>query len=331
MTTIAELVAIQDQLVFADAQKWSVGIEASLGAFGCCFTAIVIYATLRQPKTAQSIIILAMCASDFVMCFTVMLFGSYNLSKGRYAVGIVGCYLNAFVVVSGCFLSLLSLFLFTLDRYMTIIYEKALSVKKSRILVLLIAFASLVMPTVAISMPKHEYLICLQPSMQICSIAWYSFNPEFLWLYVPSLGVLVLCIMCILVAYTHIIYHLRILKSQLNAMATTQSHAFLYDDQQLIKKEKKVFQKAVALTVLFIICWTPYVVGVVVQMITREPLSEIFDAFGTTCASLNSVLNPVLLYLFDPKTREHVKELLTLKKSSHGVNLVMASWDVLKK
>ncbi|KAI8909230.1 hypothetical protein EDD86DRAFT_267863 [Gorgonomyces haynaldii] len=329
MAAIAEFAT--QSFAFESVQYWAVGAECLLATCGVLLSIIVVIATLRQQKSAANVIVVTMCVSDLMMCLSISCITAYNLSQGRFALGKLGCFANAFIVISGCFLSLFSLFLLTIERYLTIVFQSPLSAILARRLCAAFAFISVIIPATALLLPERDILICLQASMQICSVAWWTLDIRFAWLYVPSLGILVICFLMMVFCYSHITLQYLTIKKQfepeVNSTSAVRSTQRKSVRSTVSSKEKALFIKSVAISTLFLTCWTPYFCGIIMQMVTKEHASPLFDALATLAASTNSALNPVFLYAFDARTRTHVHDLLGYRKSSE---LVYASWDVLK-
>ncbi|KAI8913454.1 hypothetical protein EDD86DRAFT_200565 [Gorgonomyces haynaldii] len=329
MTTLGEYVPFQLQLETSD--MIFVGFESALMLFGTIMTLVVLIATARQTMTSSSIHIMTMCVADFMLCSTLFVCTTYNLSLKSFALSVTGCYTLGYLVVLTCYMSVLALVSFTIDRYCAIVYQRPMSLKSAYLLSFGMISVSLLIPTISILLPERSTLFCVSPSKAICTVAWWFPDEHHLWLYLISLVSLFLSVIFMILCYTRIylIFKRQQLSQNLSALRSTQEKS-VRSNKSMPAKEKQLMIKAIAVTGLFCFTWSPYFIMICTEMILQKPVDPVLDQICVLCAIANSALNPVFLCLFDVRTRSHLFQLLgwTIKKPENQSRLSWENVDV---
>jgi hypothetical protein len=64
----------------------------------------------------------------------------------------------------------------------------------------------------------------------------------------------------------------------------------------------------------FLILWTPIFAKIFIEIITRQPVGAIFDAFCATGVITHSAVSPVIMYFMDHRIRQSVRQVYFTKK-----------------
>jgi hypothetical protein len=64
--------------------------------------------------------------------------------------------------------------------------------------------------------------------------------------------------------------------------------------------------RAIMLTASFFLCWTPYMLKMITELVTKKPTSALFDGIAATAAMGSSCMNSVLLITLDARIRRRV-------------------------
>ncbi|KAI8911167.1 hypothetical protein EDD86DRAFT_265532, partial [Gorgonomyces haynaldii] len=297
-----------ESLLLDDTDKIAVITLIVVSIFGLVWTIIVSIAVSKQPKSASNVFLLTLCFADGVVCFISLFYSLYDLPQSRFATGRTGCIIHTFLSLWSCWLSVYSLLALTIERYMAIMYQKTISINTAYVWSAVMIIGSMVVQTVILSLNMEDTLFALQPSKLACAVSWWVIDTPHLIIDTIVLGTGVICMSGMIIAYTSIVlryFQLRKTASEIHYDSfAAKSVPVMEEDKQLTKKERRLLVKAIAMTGWFNICWGPYLVGVIVQMLTRTPVSRQVDAFLNIAVLFNSAFNPVLLYIFDARTKE---------------------------
>jgi hypothetical protein len=83
--------------------------------------------------------------------------------------------------------------------------------------------------------------------------------------------------------------------------------------QGISTDERRLLLKSISICAAFFTAWTPYLLKILIEFATSNPVSGEFDAFCCLCCSTNGSFNAGLLFLFDKRIRKHVLKLLRIK------------------
>ncbi|KAI5091346.1 chemokine-like receptor 1 [Silurus meridionalis] len=238
---------------------------------------VIWIAGFKMKKTINTTWYLSLAISDFIFCATLP-FNTFYIATEDWIFGHFMCRLTSFVMFLNMFSSIFLLVIISMDRCIAVMFpvwaQNQRTIKKASLIVLLawVLSVSLSMPSAIFRDVQHHldrtrchnnyFIIDSHKYIAIC-----RFISGFL---IPFLF--------IMVCYLFIIFKLRG-----NQMA----------------KSTKPFKIMTALIVTFFFCWMPYHTFVLAELNQSLPTKIIIYGLriGTSMASANSFLNPIL-YVF---------------------------------
>ncbi|KAF4074609.1 hypothetical protein AMELA_G00241280 [Ameiurus melas] len=246
-------------------------------ALGIAGNGLVIWiAGFKIKKTVNTVWYLSLAVSDFLFC-AFLPFSIVYIVKHEWDFGLFMCKFTSFILFLNMFSSIFLLLIISVDRCVVVMCPVwAQNQRTIRRALVMVALAWII--SVLLSLPAAFFRdITISHSKHIC---YYNYKHDeehtavvvcrFIFGFVIPLLIIIIC------------YVLITRKLKNNQMA----------------KSKKPFKVMTALIAAFFICWMPYHVF---QLMELNPNSakilSIGQIFGSTLASANSFMNP-LLYAF---------------------------------
>ncbi|KAI8906933.1 hypothetical protein EDD86DRAFT_256301 [Gorgonomyces haynaldii] len=262
-----------------------------MGFIGSLLIAVVIVAILRNEKTPSMLLLLLLCSADWMLCFSVFVFGVIHLKSNGFSTGKIGCAIFATISLASCMWSMSALAMIAYERHLIFFEKKRLDTKTViRAIAFLVVFGLVLIlwPTLL----GNFEIFALQPAKVICALPFFSHR-------ILPLMDSILCVVNIILAaswigyvYTRIIFeYLQVKNMQVSSLTA--------DDELVQKKpvkETKVLKSCLAITLLFII-W---------ELVQGFPVNPRIEIICNTFALLNSCLSPIFLYMFDQRIRSHI-------------------------
>ncbi|XP_022079529.1 melanocortin receptor 5-like [Acanthaster planci] len=258
--------------------------------------------TSIQPTTKICMVSLTM--ADLIFA-TVRTFDLLELFAVRWLLGDFPCLVHGVTSNVSGFMSIFSILLLTLDRYVTILYPLRYSTVVTELRTKILACAMWVISTAFVVClfavnPKHT--ICDGPH-QLCSwepLAWIKYFIT---------GIISLTLATIFVLYLHIFL---IAHKQARRIAVDQAG----NGQGGQRINTRCITTIIIITGTLVITWTPTAVRIMIQS-TKQKASEqeIYTAFLFTNMTLilqisNSWINVVIYYLRNKEFRQALQGLL---------------------
>lgn len=272
------------------------------GGFGVIIDFILLFALLKQRDIPlDSRFVVSCIAGDLI--FSLMLFvdGWIGLHYGGWALGPFGCSANAAILIFSGGVSLLSVLGLAAYRYIVAVRSVDVRDKQANMAIAAIWFGLLFLIAVfavylytSTDRESAGKLISLQ-SAGYCYVAMSEPN------YMNIIGSTLISLSIIgpmilqAVAYWQIVlFYLRHAKNR-----TSKRNA----------KEKKLIEKAVALTVTFSVCWIFFGIKCLYELISQKEVPFWFECISVVFACLIPFLNAVILIKYDAKVRNNIVEL----------------------
>ena len=169
-------------------------INTILLFLGLVMETLVIVSILRiRQKTVDTLFILSLCCAD--LCFNLYMFPSFIiiLSKGGWStgttiliygtaliqiIGVLGCKLTNSTIIATHAISILSVTFITLNRYLLIIWKKAIT-RYQALAMIAIAWISLpcVISIYGTNKERSDISVGIEPSFLYCFMDFTSTNP----------------------------------------------------------------------------------------------------------------------------------------------------------
>ncbi|KAI8908907.1 hypothetical protein EDD86DRAFT_206382 [Gorgonomyces haynaldii] len=283
MSTIDQFATFPASFYKFDTEDYiSVSIHFLTAISGSIMVIIVLVAMLRHKASPSMLLLLSLCWADLLFCFNNTVYGFIDLMSGAFSTGPIACLINGLNIHWSCFLSVFSLLAITLERYMTVIYQKPMTMRQAWIAVAVMVFSAFMIPMIPIFGNSWGYVYAMQPAKQICTIAWWVITPFNIFEDVISLGTLMACVNMMAFGYGQIVKIYIESNRRVSSIAKTQNSAHQSVSPtgktptantgekkmfEFTPNEKKILFKSLAITGLFLTCWTPYLVVVSCMMV----------------------------------------------------------------
>lgn len=242
--------------------------------------------------------------ADFAFSTTLITLHIKHLIAGGWSSGKMGCIVSAGLSMTIVSVSVLSMVAISAERYLSIFYAVNLSNSHFMIILSGIWLAPLgVGPlTWLVNMDMIGDYILLQNGKSTCmaNFGGRSFVGRFISC--AYLVCLFLSIAWVVYAYVKIyVYYTRANRKK-NKGANVKK----------AKLERELLIKCMSLSIVFLVCWIPFLLYTFYMLITGDQPSPTFTSLCATNSVLNSALNPMLLLVFDSRIRSEVVEVFSV-------------------
>ena len=146
--------------------------------------------------------------------------------------------------------------------------------------------------------------IALQSSKYYCMINFTTTDPATLAIAGIILFVLAFNYVFIVYAYSCII---SVFKASPRKKGNKRENA---------SSERLLIEKAVAFSAAYMVCWFPYILKIIFEMATKEPVSFEYDCICDLAGCTNPLLNVIVLIKYDARVKQDVQELFNVFKFS---------------
>ncbi|KAI8906932.1 hypothetical protein EDD86DRAFT_57711 [Gorgonomyces haynaldii] len=293
-----------------------------LGVIGLLFSLLIFVSSIGRTTSPSMILILTLTMADFMFCCAAVYFGIADTIAMRFSTGKIGCLVYANIVMISCYLSITTLGAITLERYNNVVRQKTLTRKGAlQILAVLILTSFLFIMTPMLL--GHYEVFALMPSHQVCAMVFWDRRAAPLSQAIIALVVILSCAGLMCYAYVVIVMtYFKHKKSRQTGSYKTdlgsQNKSMRTEEDEALELqfERRLLRKCIAISGLYIVCWTPYGIKGFIELFTERPIDPYWDSFCTILALLNSTLNPVLLYMFDARIKSNISDLLSQRRGS---------------
>ena len=279
---------------------------------GNSFIALTVYKTqtLRKPI---NYFIVNMAMSDMlfpIFPFPRMLSQLYTdswLISGP--LGQTLCKLVPFVVNTSSLVSVQSLVLIAVDRFGAVVFPLRSPLIGSKLCPFCILATWIVAMAVNLPYLLAYKLVENQVGQQQCLVqlnavfgdlsSWANyFLPVYVvFFYIP--------IALLIILYSTIVIKLKLRK--------TPGEQSVNADEQRAKRNRNVLKMAIAIVLVFILCWVPYTVAFMLNSYARVRLScevELYSQIAVFMGFSNCAINPFICFIFSGNYRQGLKRLL---------------------
>lgn len=263
------------------------------------FGTIAILVILLQ-STYNTRFILSLTVADFVFSTTLIIFHTKHLTSGGWSSGPIGCIISSglsMTIVSGSVLSMVAI---SVERYLSIFHAIAFTQFQLGLMVALIWIVPLILgPLIWLtSMDNVGDYVMLQNGKSICMANFGSSSTTGKFIAYAYLVSLFASITWVVYAYVTIYCYYKKANRRKNPKINIKK----------AKLERELLIKCMSLSILFLICWIPFLIFIVYMVVMGEQPPEAFTSLCATNSVLNSALNPLLLLVFDSRIRTEVIE-----------------------
>jgi disulfide bond formation protein DsbB len=312
-------------------------IIAGIGMWG---SFVVLLSHLGDKLQPNMLPILSLIMADFIATSTTVIMDSINLARGGFAIGKSGCVWLAVIVPLCCFASVLSILACALERYFQIIHQRSVTSREAWVMIVVIWFVSMVGNWFPTFFGAQDKAYGLNSGLTVCTIAWWDGGA---WATSSTVLALVTFLSCLFgmgycyfqIVGTYCSYSQQLVKQMLtieskaNSSELVQSESPVEDvadpptektpqreepnshnrKELLFQKERVLLTKALVLTLTFLLLWSPYFIKLWIELITRRPVSPLFDNLCIMGAATNSSVNWILLMALDHRVKRRVYRL----------------------
>ena len=97
-----------------------------------------------------------------------------------------------------------------------------------------------------------------------------------------------------------------------NMKSTVKRHKASAPTQSTNSAERLLIEKSIAFSAAFLVCWIPYILKVVIEIATKEPVSFEYDCICDLAGCTNPLLNVIVLLKYDSRVKQNVVELMSM-------------------
>lgn len=279
------------------------------GVAGIASNTIVIIALSKQRSLyANQIFLLSMCLGNVMFLLAVCILGGWHLKAGGFSLGPGGCISQAVFILAAENISLLSIILMTLDRYLVILKEKYLSTREIAFLLSQVWGMPLVMVAIAFGTNSQGFLFGLQSSGLYCMMAAWDTHLINRIEMVMSIILIFQGIAGFFFVYGKIYLFYRKTNLNLHRLVSSQDPAMAANDRRLLIKSSSL---ALSYCMLVAPMWSK----LVYEVTTSSPVPASFDALVTVLLAFEPLASSILVFLFDYSLQSTIKEMLGISSS----------------
>jgi hypothetical protein len=298
-----------------------------LGLIGF-FGGLVVLLGLRNTSLSPHLkLVISLVAADLYFCLSVIIYDIGNIAAGGWVFGGIGCVVDAIIITSSCFASVLTLLAITFERYLTVIHSVELNDRQTYKLIFGIWALSHSITFIPIVSATWDTAYSLNASFLVCTISWAEWSPAPILMESLALLTLMSCLSMMVFGYTRIV--LKYLEARGKLKSTqfgtttdegTKKSASVGPTQSISTTEaattyspeaKRLLMKTIILTLNYVFGWSPYLIKMLYEIATRNPIPYQWDIVCTMFALNNSALNSYLLMGLDPRIKDGVKQLVS--------------------
>ncbi|KAJ3361535.1 hypothetical protein HDU91_003877 [Kappamyces sp. JEL0680] len=253
-----------------------------IGIVGTVFCIVVLASTVFRKGNAPSLhLVTCMIWGDLINLSSIVVFNGMDLYYGGFSTGKVGCSIYGFLIMFSCGMALLSLLSISVERYNFIHNRVALTLRRAWIAVGFIWGNSIFFALLPFITQSYTNSLGLQSGKMICAVSWWNNHPwtivmdAFSLLFIASpLGAMSFCYTVIISDFLKAHRNLHAVLENGTGLATTTGGAASNESGKTTtgvvaiqaQQEQKLLIMALIMTGAFMMCWTPYLIKMIVEM-----------------------------------------------------------------
>lgn len=233
-----------------------------------------------KQTSSHQILLNQLFISDFILCVTNLILFGISLTNGIEDSSLI-CKIQGSISASLAACTVLIMCGIAYDRFVTIVNKSNVNAK---IIGVFCWSMCLILALLIVVLPGMH--IVVTPSKAFCIGAWQVFNITTQIYSFTCIFILVFTL-CLTAVYYYRIY-------RYTAKIEVQTHATFKRVKNL-----DIAKKMFILVICFIICWSPYCMMMMYNLITNKTVNPIIDGLATCCSFFNSFLNPIIYLLLN--------------------------------
>jgi hypothetical protein len=300
-----------------------------LGIVGFFGGVVALLGLRNTPLSPHLKLVISLVAADLYFCMSVIVYDVGNIAAGGWVFGGIGCVVDAIIITSSCFASVLTLLAITFERYLTVIHSVELTDQQTRKLIFGIWGLSHSITLIPIVSGTWNTAYSLNASFLVCTISWAEWSPAPILMESLALLTLMSCLSMMVFGYTRIVLKYLEARGKLKStkfgtttdegtlksanMGTSKGAPTTEASTVYTPEAKKLLIKTIILTLNYVFGWSPYLIKMLYEIATRNPIPYQWDIVCTMFALNNSALNSYLLMVLDPRIKNGVKQLFGIQ------------------
>ena len=295
------------------------GFTAFSSVIGCCgvvlnFIVCILYITNPKLLDSANIFVFNISVGDFIYSIVALPMLVMSNAKGKWLFGEAGCTAYGFITTFVALGSMMNLVGASYERYVTLVKlyrngEADFGIKKALCVSIILWLYSLIWS----SMPLFGWSsYTLEGIGTSCSIEWRSDNSG------DVSYALCLTTACFVLPMSVIIYcyhkSYRALR-QLSSLAVQNWGENARVTQETIQAQRKMAFIIMAITIGFVVAWTPYAIVSLVSMFGPHLVSDIGASIPAYIAKSSACYNPIIYVFIYKKFRRRLRCLLWFRKT----------------
>lgn len=302
--------------------RWQVIVESAclllidfLALAGNILVWVAVAKNSRLRRISTNLFILSLSASDILMALTCMPLSSLALIKGRWALGTFVCQIHGFIFFILAFVSLLTVALVAVNRYMSVakprVYRVIFSNRNSRIMIVTIWLFCI--SYVTIFMALNGVIFYFDPKKLVCHIELLDTTFRNTWNIMTGLIFAVLPMGTVFFCYFKLFRTIR--THNLVTIRSMRRQSPLNPNTEEIRVTKVI----AAIMVGFSCCWLPsfgiaYLQLAVPHLFKTNRVPHIIYTFLVYSSSM---INPFIYGILNSTFRSEFLKILLCKKSNN--------------
>uniref|UniRef100_A0A8C4RD64 G-protein coupled receptors family 1 profile domain-containing protein n=1 Tax=Erpetoichthys calabaricus TaxID=27687 RepID=A0A8C4RD64_ERPCA len=306
--------------VYAVLYAFSVA-SVMLSVFGNLLV-IISVSHFRQLHSPSNLLVLSLAVADFLISISLMPFRIIKIIDSCWYFGDNFCYFNSIVELLLTSVSMSNLVFIAIDRYIAVcepfVYAAKITVPIAQLSVTVSWLLSMLYTWVLVFY-KGYYVISANESICVGQCEGFYAEP---WGLVDLIITFLIPYTVMISLYTKIFIvakrHIKVIK-----MTNQKICAKEIQQNKVPKKSERKAAKTLGIAIsVFLFCWIPYFLCIIINAYTDLVIPNIMFDILTLLAFFNSGMNPVIYALFYPWFQTSVKLIMTLKICSHESSIM---------
>ncbi|XP_051780127.1 trace amine-associated receptor 13c-like [Erpetoichthys calabaricus] len=283
---------------------------------------IISVSHFRQLHSPSNLLVLSLAVADFLISISLMPFKIIKIIDSCWYFGDKFCYLNSVIELVLTSVSMSNLVFIAIDRYIAVcepfVYAARITVPIAQLSVTISWLLSMLY-TWALVFYKGYYVTSSNDGICVGQCEGFYAEPWglvdlFITFLIPYTVMISMYSKIFVVARRHLMV-IRMANQQIRAKETQQN--------KTSKKSERKAAKTLGIAIsVFLFCWTPYYLCLIIDAYTGVVVPNIMFNILTWLAYLNSGMNPIIYALFYPWFQTSVKLIMTLKICSHQSSIM---------